>query len=202
MTWPELDWKSLDRHREHFLGERPCDGPYWTSSEDLASYDMTFGERIGWKWDAVLSELCMRGWKPSGGLVLDWGCGSGVAGRRVMGRFGAKAFASLAVWDHSPIAADFAHDRAVNEFPGLSVAISTAGHLQGNEPIGLLLLSHVLNELSPPALAQIRSLIARSHAVIWTEPGSRETSRALGSLRDEHVKEFGIVAPCTHGHPC
>ena len=89
MTWTELDWESLDRHRERFLGGKPSDGPYWVSDSDLAGYDLTFGERIGWKWDAVLDELTMRGWSPGRGAVLDWGCGSGIAGRRVVGRFGA-----------------------------------------------------------------------------------------------------------------
>jgi hypothetical protein len=202
MTWSELDWASLDRHRDQFLGGTAGDAPYWTSDADLASYDMTFGERIGWKWDAVLDELRIRGWKPHGGAVLDWGCGSGIAGRRAVGRYGQGQFESLFVWDHSPVATGFAHDKAAGEFPGLSVAAATAGYLRGNEPIGLLLISHVMNELRPPALEEIRALVARSRAVIWTEPGSRETSRALGALRDEFSREFGVVAPCTHAGPC
>ncbi len=202
MTWPELDWTSLNRHREQFLGGAACDGPYWASETDLASYDLTFGERIGWKWDAVLDELRIRGWTPSGGSVLDWGCGSGIAGRRVIGRFGERQFESLSVWDHSPIAVAFARDRAAAEFPGLSIAAATVGYVRGDEPIGLLLISHVLNELKPAALEEIRSLVARSRAVIWTEPGSRDTSRTLGSLRDEFAGQFHVVAPCTHAGPC
>ena len=202
MTWSELDWPSLDRHRERFLGGAACDGPYWTSETDLASYDMTFGERIGWKWDAVLDELQIRRWRPRGGPVLDWGCGSGIAGRRVIGRFGQGSFESLSVWDHSPVAADFAHDMATKEFPGLSVAAATAGYIRGAEPIGLLLVSHVLNELRPQAVDELRALVARSRAVIWAEPGSRDTSRALGALRDEFAGLFSVVAPCTHGGPC
>ena len=54
MTWAEIDWNLLGRHRERFLGGGPSAGPYWSSAADLASYDLTFGERIGWKWDAVL----------------------------------------------------------------------------------------------------------------------------------------------------
>src|SRR5271169_6041068 len=104
MTWSELDWTALARHRERFLGSSAGDGPYWASAEDLAGYNLTYGVRIGWKWDAVLDELRIRGWKPPGGGMLDWGCGSGIAGRRVIGRFGADAFESLAVWDHSPLA--------------------------------------------------------------------------------------------------
>jgi hypothetical protein len=98
MNWTELDWESLDRHREQFLGARPSDGPYWASAEDLESYDLTFGERIGWKWDAVLAELRLQGWRPPGGVVLDWGCGSGIAGRRVVAAYGTAAFSSLLLW--------------------------------------------------------------------------------------------------------
>jgi hypothetical protein len=87
-------------------------------------------------------------------------------------------------------------------FPGLSVSVATPGFIDGKESIGLLVISHVLNELSPEAVEEIRKLIARSRAVLWTEPGSRETSRALGALRDSFVGEFQVVAPCTHANPC
>jgi hypothetical protein len=65
-----------------------------------------------------------------------------------------------------------------------------------------LVISHVLNELTAAALDEIRALIARSAAVIWTEPGTHETSRALGQLRDERLPEFRVVAPCTHRNAC
>jgi hypothetical protein len=202
MTWTELDWKALDRLRARFLDAKPSDAPYWTSAEELAHYDLTFGERIGWKWDGVLDELRLRGWSPGGGTLLDWGCGSGTAGRRVVGRFGPDAFTSLLVWDHSPIAAGFAKDAASRDFPGLSVSAATPGFLRGSDPIGLLVVSHVLNELQPPALDAIRALVARSSAVIWTEPGTHESGKALSTLRDELMGGFNVVAPCTHSGAC
>jgi SAM-dependent methyltransferase len=202
MTWSELDWTSLSQHRGRFLGGGPTGAPYWASAADLAGYDFTYGERIGWKWDAVLDELISRGWKPAGGLVLDWGCGSGIAGRRVIGRFGAAGFDSLKVWDHSPLATEFAEARARTEFPQLAVSAATPEFLQGNDPISLLVVSHVLNELMPDALEEIAGLVARSRAVIWTEPGSHDISRALGAIREEWIKVFNVVAPCTHAHAC
>ena len=202
MKWTELDWRRLDGLRAQFLDAGPREAPYWESIEDLSHYDMTFGERIGWKWDAVLDELRLRGWSPRGGSVLDWGCGSGVAGRRVVRRFGPKAFDSLLVWDHSPIANDFAGAAAVREFPGLPVSVATPGFLRGSDPIGLLVVSHVLNELLPSGLDALRGLVARSAAVIWTEPGTHDTSRALGRLREEFLASFGVVAPCTHANSC
>jgi hypothetical protein len=202
MTWPELDWASLARHRERFLGGGASDGPYWASAADLAGYNFTYGERIGWKWDAVLDELRIRGWKPPGGVILDWGCGSGIAGRRVIGRFGAGSFESLAVWDHSQLAIEFAEETARREFPSLPISTATTDYLEGEKQIGLLVVSHVLNELSPSAMDDLRALASRSKAIIWTEPGSHDISRLLGAFRDEWSREFGVVAPCTHAQPC
>ena len=202
MNWTELDWKRLDRLRAQFLDARPTEAPYWESMDELSSYDLTYGERIGWKWDAVLDELRLRGWSPRGGAVLDWGCGSGVAGRRVVRRFGQGTFGSLLVWDHSPLANDFASTSARHEFPGLPVSIATPGFLRGSDPIGLLVVSHVLNELLPSSLDALRGLVARAAAVIWTEPGTHDTSRALGRLRGEFLTDFRVVAPCTHANPC
>ncbi|MES1166878.1 MAG: small ribosomal subunit Rsm22 family protein [Pseudomonadota bacterium] len=208
MNWTELDWPALDRLRDGFLGGSAARGPYWQSESELASYDLTYGERIGWKWDQVLRELHLRDWRPAAGTVLDWGCGSGIASRRVISFFGARHFGALHVWDHSPLATDFAAGAPVRDFPGLAVSKATPGFLQSDEPIGLLVISHVLNELAPGSLAGLRAVIARARAVLWVEPGSREISRQLGALREELTRPdgagggFQVVAPCTHQDAC
>ncbi|MEO5958174.1 MAG: small ribosomal subunit Rsm22 family protein [Opitutaceae bacterium] len=210
MTWAQLDWPALERLRGKFLQGSATADPYWETAEDLANYDFTYGERIGWKWDHVLRELRLRGWRPSprptrgehSRTVFDWGCGSGIAARRVISFFGAENFDSLTVWDHSPLACDFAAASARHAFPGLQVASATPGLLAADEPLGLLVLSHVLNELPPHALAELRALIARADAVLWVEPGTHAVSRQLGALRDELRAAFRIVAPCTHEHAC
>lgn len=202
MTWEELDWAALDRLRERFLRGPGNGGVYWETATDLANYDFTFGERIGWKWDHVLRELTMRGWKPRSREVFDWGCGSGVAARRVIGAFGGEHFASLTVWDHSPLACDFAEDAARQAFPQLNVAQATPNLLSADTPIGLLIVSHVLNELASDTLAQLEKMIARSDAVLWVEPGTHEVSRQLGRIRDDLRATFRVVAPCTHALPC
>jgi hypothetical protein len=202
MTWDELDWRALDRLRERFLHGPGSGGTYWESRDDLASYDFTYGERIGWKWDHVLRELKMRGWRPRSRHVFDWGCGSGIASRRVISSFGADAFDSLAVWDHSALAADFAEEVARREFPSLRIAQATPNLLTSDAPIGLLIISHVLNELSSDALESIRRLVARSETVLWVEPGTRDISRQLGRIRDELRSRFHILAPCTHELGC
>lgn len=202
MTWNELHWPILDRLRTKFLQSAGPASAYWETPADLAHYDLTYGERIGWKWDHVLRELEMRGWRPRSRHVFEWGCGSGVAARRVIAFFGPEQFESLTVWDHSALACDYAENAATQAFPRLNVAQATPGLLKATTPIGLLILSHVLNELSPEAIDELRELIARSDAVIWVEPGTHAVSRQLGRIRDELREKFLIVAPCTHELGC
>jgi hypothetical protein len=203
MTWEELNWSALERLRARFLQGPGSGGVYWETPEDVANYDFTFGERIGWKWDHVLRELTMRGWKPHSRTVFDWGCGSGIAARRTIAHFGAENFDSLTVWDHSALACDFAETAARDAFPSLRVSQATPGFLSSNErDIGLLIVSHVLNELAPDALTSLQNVIERSEAVIWVEPGTRDVSRQLGQIRDELRTQFHIVAPCTHELGC
>lgn len=200
MNREQLDWAALDRLREGFLSGAAAKGPYWESSSDLASYDLTFAERIGWKWDALLDELKLRGWRPpSGGLLLDWGCGSGIAGRRALAAFGAETFSSLAVWDHSALARSFATARAKEIFP----ALDAGEFVDAGQPVALLVVSHVLNELPPEARAQLLALVARASAVIWIEPGTHADSRALAAIRNQlRDGPHRIVAPCTHREDC
>lgn len=204
MIWTELDWPALDRLRDGFLHGGAAKGAYWESEAALASYDLTYGERIGWKWDHVLRELALRQWRPSARAVFDWGCGSGIAARRVIAHFGAEHFDSLTVWDHSPLACAFADDAARRAFPNLRTSQATPGFLASAEPVGLLLISHVLNELSPADLAGLRSLIDRAEEVIWVEPGTHAVSRQLSAIRDDilRAERFSVVAPCTHQLAC
>lgn len=201
-SWDTLDWAALDRLRQRFLGGAAGGGVYWEATGDLASYDLTYGERIGWKWDHVLRELALRKWRPRSRDVFDWGCGSGIAARRVIEFFGAGNFDSLAVWDHSALACTFAADAAQRSFPRVRVAQATPGLLATSEPIGLLVISHVLNELPPEALAELRLLVARAEAVLWVEPGTHDVSRQLGRIRDELRATFRVIAPCTHEKTC
>ncbi len=199
MNGKTLDWDALDRLRGGFLGGATAAGPYWRSRGDLASYDATYGERIGWKWDAVLRELRLRGWMPpAGAAVLDWGCGSGVAGRRVVAFFGAERFSALQLHDHSPAALEFAGEAARAAFPRLAVG---SWRDDGKSP-GLLVISHVLNELPPASRAALLALARRAAAVLWVEPGTHADGRALQELREELRGEFSVVAPCTHETSC
>lgn len=205
MQWDKLNWPVLNRLREGFLSGSAANGPYWTSLEDLAQYDATFAERIGWKWDAVLRELKWRRWLPS--LVnegkplnvLDWGCGSGVAGRRVIAAFGEENFSRLMVWDHSSVAREFATTAGRREFSRLEV-VEFASDI--NFEIDLLIVSHVINELSSTDRAQLLGLVRTVKATMWVEPGTHAVSRDLAKIRDDLRATMRIIAPCTHFAPC
>jgi len=185
MNWDSLDWAVLDRLRETFLTGSSAD--YWRSRSDLENYDFTYGQRIAWKWNAVLAELRRLDWMPPSDTILDWGCGSGIAGRLV------RDFLSLwtlRVFDRSRLAMDYATE------------VGNARRWREGDPIGVLVLSHVLNELSAADRRQLQRVIERAAAVLWVEPGTYADSRALIAMREELRGQFRAVAPCTHQAPC
>ena len=121
MNWDTIDWEALERMRAAFLAGTAGAADYWQSESDLAAYDATFAQRIGWKWDFVLGELQRRGWTPPRGELLDWGCGSGVAARAFLDHFGKDSITKLRVWDRSSLAMNFAVRRAREKYPQLAV---------------------------------------------------------------------------------
>lgn len=164
---------SLRQLRERFLRSEPArEGGYWTSTDELALYDRTFGERIGWKWDAVLRELSLRGWRPQSARLIDWGCGSGVAARRVL-RAWPGTFLTVALHDRSRAAVEFARGSIERAFPEVKVV--------GADAPGtgcLVAISHVVNELSDSALGELlRWLEREADEVLWVEAGTHEHSR-------------------------
>ena len=184
--------------RARFLDGTNVGGGYWRSEEELALYDASFGERIGWKWDTVIDELRARGWRPRGTHVLDWGCGSGIAGRRVLGAW--EGFRSLAVADVSLLAMRFAEARARAAFP--QVQIRAIAPTSGASEDTLLLVSHVINELNDEARSRLMSLVRKAGEVIWVEAGTHADSRKLIAVREELRGDFAVVAPCTHSARC
>jgi hypothetical protein len=197
MNWNEMDWTALDRLRAGFLSGEAGARDYWRSERDLASYDATFAQRIGWKWDFVLDELKNRGWTPPAGDWLDWGCGSGIAHRTCLNHFGAESVSRLHLWDRSTLALNFASKRAAQKHPNLPI-------LQGlPERPSLVLLSHVLTELDPAAWEALKQkVLDGATAVVWVEPGNHATSRRLGEVREQLRAAFSVVAPCTHSAAC
>ena len=193
--WTAQELAAMRRMRARFLEGKAGGADYWRLEEDIALYDSTFAERIGWKWDAVLSELILRGWAPQSRHVLDWGCGSGVAGRRVIETW--PQLASLALHDRSPLAVRYATARAQAAWPQLAVRrFETIG------PDTLLVLSHVINELPERDLAQLIALARQAREILWVEAGTHADSRRLIGVREQLVPEFTAIAPCTHQRAC
>ncbi|MBC8041633.1 MAG: hypothetical protein H7Y06_13900, partial [Opitutaceae bacterium] len=177
MNWDQLDWSALDRLRAGFLSGSATSGPYWQSASDLAAYDLTYAERIGWKWDALLRELTLRNWKPPANTTLiDWGCGSGIAGRRVLAAFGPAHFNALHVWDHSEHARTFAATKARETFPSLPVTAPSSLDPSALAAPYTLVLSHVFNELSADQRTALLALVSGAQAVLWIEPGTHADS--------------------------
>lgn len=196
---PVPDWAALARLRDAFLRGTAGREDYWQSESDLASYDATFAQRIGWKWDFVLQDLQRIGWVPPQGDLLDWGCGTGIATRAFLDLFGAASVTQARFFDRSPRAMEFAVGRARSRFPGLPCLPGAAGE---ERPPALVLVSHVLTELAPDQAAQLADRLRQATAVIWVEPGTYEASLALVAVRERLIDQFHPVAPCTHRHRC
>jgi SAM-dependent methyltransferase len=201
MNLTASDWKTLRRLRATFLRANPAwRDDYWRSERDLQIYDQTFGQRIRWKWDYVLRELKQRGWTPPRADVLDWGCGSGVAGRAFLEHFGSENFHSLHLADRSPMAMRYALNRARVELPKIPTRLSVTPALPSENTI--LLLSHVITELSEENLEELGRLARGAATVLWVEPGAYDASRALIGAREKLREKLSVVAPCTHQAAC
>jgi ribosomal protein RSM22 (predicted rRNA methylase) len=184
--------------RARFLEGSHAGGGYWKSEAELALYDASLGERIGWKWDAVLAELSARGWRPTAKHIVDLGCGSGIAGRGVLAAW--DGFESLTLTDVSPLAMRFAEARAREIFPKLRMR-SSANAGAASEG-SLLLVSHVLNETDDAGVARLIAMVRRAEEIIWIEAGTHADSRRLIAVREKLLGDFDVVAPCTHRARC
>src|SRR5687768_12815351 len=186
----------LLRHlRGCFLGRNAGASDYWNSDEELALYDATFGARIQWKCDAAFRAAGALGWRPRRRRVLDWGCGSGAASAALF-RF-TPGFETLALYDRSARAIDFAAARARREWP--AIRIEKSCRVDGET---LIVLSHVLNELDDAELGALVELVRAAGEVVWIEPGTYAESRRLIAVRELLRAQFRIIAPCPHQARC
>ncbi len=200
MSRPLPNLARITRLRELFLEERRAKralGDYWRDPKDIEAYDAVLAARIGWKWDAALAECADRGFaRADGQVVLDYGCGSGIAARRFVEHFGAG---ELLVHDRSAHAMTFAlksHAEATPRIPAKRLpAVRDAAP-------DVLLVSHVLAELDQDGEDELRALISRSKRVLIVEPGNRRVARQLSQLRDEFLDTFYLQAPCPHQGTC
>ncbi len=210
--WTESEVRLLSGLRAGFLDGSAGRSDYWRDREAVALYDRTFGARIGWKWEAVLAELERRGWGTGAQTVVDLGCGSGVGTRTVLG-WGAKGGGvvregrggrSVELMDRSPVACAYSAER-LREMAGAPARVRCAGSLADVAVEGaLVLVSHVLTELSEADLAAWVATVRRAQTLIWVDAGTREVSRRLVDGVREPLRSAGwrVVAPCTHSEVC
>jgi len=201
---PRIDWQTLQRLRDAFLRGTAGDHDYWGSDRDLAHYDATFAQRIGWKWDFVLEDLKRRGWTPPRGELIDHGCGSGIAARAYLDQFGTQEITRVRFVDRSALAMAFAARRAAERFPGLNVVAGAADTTapETETVSAVVLISHLLTELDPIDSERLVTRLRTAAAVIWVEPGTYEASLALIAVREKLRDIFQPVAPCTHALRC
>jgi SAM-dependent methyltransferase len=194
----QRDLAAVQRLRQLFLTDRVPGASlpdYWRDQHDLAAYDAVLAARIGWKWDGALAECIGRGLgRADDALVVDFGCGSGIAAARFAHHCGAG---QIVCHDRSPRAMHFAADRLRQS--GLRAEV--AKHREKLRP-DVLLVSHVLGELDIFGRDELLALIARSATVLMVEPGNRSVAGALTMLRDELLPKFRVLAPCPTQDRC
>jgi ribosomal protein RSM22 (predicted rRNA methylase) len=201
-AWQADEIRTLTRLRDGFLSGSAGASDYWHSARDVELYDRTFARRIGWKWEAVLGELSLRGWKPAHNVLLDWGCGSGIASRTVLSHW-PGLFARVHLLDRSPFALAHASLRLRETAPEV---VQRVGEVESALAGGaLLLVSHVLTELSDQQLGRLLKQAATANALIWVESATHANARRLVETVREKLVETGgwtVVAPCTHSGVC
>jgi ribosomal protein RSM22 (predicted rRNA methylase) len=119
-----------------------------------------------------------------------------VAGRRVAAAW-PQAFQEVVFSDRSGPARRFAMQRARAMAIGQEVRASGP-----DEKPDVLVLSHVLNELTPEALENLLALANRAQVILWVEPGTHPVSRRLIALRERLAPPFRAISPCTHQAKC
>jgi precorrin-6B methylase 2 len=196
MNFSQHALEVLLRLRTQFLNAQEGLDDYWSSQEVLTLYDITFAERIGWKWSFVLEELERSAWRVPEGMLVDWGCGTGIASQSILQSNIAKHIRTVSLFDRSKLALEFASKKLVSLFPNLRVVQGDA--LEG----ATVLISHVLNELSNAELSRLLARLKRTTSIIWVEPSQKQIASRLVEVREALRNDFHIVAPCVHQASC
>ncbi|NBX69761.1 MAG: methyltransferase domain-containing protein [Proteobacteria bacterium] len=203
LKFTDSEWDQLIQLRNHFLLEiGQIKNQYWTSPQLLELYHRTFAERIGWKWEAVLNELKKKEaiQLPKQYVLLDFGCGTGIASSKFIEIMGPQLISELWLWDRSKNAVRFATEKLKTKNP--DILVKDLQQLEAPKRDWILVLSHVINETSDKDLEVILALAGEAQYVIWIEPGTREHSSRLVDVREKLKGIMNVIAPCTHSEAC
>jgi SAM-dependent methyltransferase len=190
---PEIAWQRIHMLRQAFLNARGGLPDYWADDELLLAYDETLAQRIRWKWRGVWQALPHTTHLPR--TLVDLGCGTGAASREILS-LAEGLFDKVVLIDRSSRAVRFASQKIHEEFAGIKIETRIS-----NEPY-LVLVSHILSELSDDDLNALLPLINRATAIIWVESGRHPESRRLSLIRDTLRSSHKILAPCPHQSAC
>lgn len=198
---PQVDWARLRELRARFLDAETRTTPgvtadYFTFAHDVELYDMTFAQRIGWKWIAALRELELRAPQLAPRTLLDWACGSGAAARAVLASPLGAQIERVNLWDRSQRAREYARRSLLELRPGLEVELCV------RDGADLVVASHVLDELDEEGERALEAMLRSARACIVLESGAHASSRRLGALRARMLDEFTPLAPCPHREAC
>lgn len=197
--------------RQSYLGETAK--TLWSGQRSFDLYDAFFGKRIANKWSSALDLLNLRPeskflkqWLLSQKepvYVWDWGCGTSRASRTFLKSLDLdnELFLNkirLAVSDHDPSVESMAKAILQHEFPSLNLI----HHNQIKLGQSVILISHVLNELSSSQAIALSDVVSRSGWVFWVENGTKLTSRHLSSIRNKLRHTHDILAPCISQNSC
>ncbi len=195
-----MNWNELKSLRQLFLSDYKSKQSYWKSKELLNDYDETFAARIGWKWDSVLKEVAGTLTLPKTYTLIDWGAGTGIATRKFISHFSSSLPNKILLIEKSELAQQFAKEKIQNLHPGILVETKTS--LSSSLDNFVLLISHVLTELSDSSLRELVRFASTASAIIWVEPGTSPCSKLLSGARERLLSDFRSLAPCTHNLSC
>lgn len=205
------DWDVLSRMREGYLGERARTD--WSDPKSLELYDRFFGQRIADKWRGALT-MCrdreaMTPWTQwLAGLqkplqIWDWGCGTGRASRTLLEDWGLageqKLSVQVALSDRLGHVEDWAWRQLSENSPRELTRIKSQ---EVDLSRTVLLVSHVLNELSSQEATALADVAVNAAWVFWVENGTQATSRRLAMIRNKIRHTHQMVAPCLGQGTC
>jgi len=194
------NWDILKSLRSRFLNKHFSSSSYWDNDEVLFQYDETFGKRISWKWLSVFDAAKKSVSFPHKINLFDWGCGTAVASRTFLQFWGENRIESVLLYDKSQRAKEFARHALKKDFPNIDVVFLN-GQTPTEKPY-VLLLSHVLNELSNQDKTSLSEALKKAQMIFWVEPGTPEISQELIQFRELFKEQFFFLLPCTHQEIC